>query len=332
MPIIITGGAGFIGSNIVSHFNMKGINDILIVDNLGDSGSPKWKNLVDLKFKDYIHKDTFLDYFKHSTRADEYTVIHCGACSTTTETNYNYLMENNYKYSQRLYDICRNKMFYMINLSSASTYGLGPFDDTVPLEKLRPLNMYGYSKHLFDLYASQYKFDRMTSLKLFNVFGPRESHKSNMVSVVYKFMKEMFLHQNITLFKSAHPLIKDGQQSRDFISVHDVVHVIDWFFQNQITGVYNLGTGVSTPYIDIANTVRDCYHSLFKSSHRNSDFLWIDTPQNLKAQYQHFTRAELKKLRQVGCMYNFASSNYIQEYCSILKSEFMNVNLQGDFL
>jgi ADP-L-glycero-D-manno-heptose 6-epimerase len=292
--IVVTGGAGFIGSATVWGLNKKRFFDIHIVDSLKDS--EKWKNLVNLRFSDYEEKESFLKriiyddpLLKNSIDA----IIHLGACSSTTEKNASYLIENNYKYTQVLCKWCLKNNKDFIYASSAATYGDGSmgFSDNIEnLPDLRPLNMYGYSKQLFDLWA--YKnglFDKITGLKFFNVFGPNEYHKGEMRSIIHKAYQQIKETGKIKLFKSYKKEYRDGEQVRDFIYVKDAVDMILFLMENKIKGLYNIGTGKARSFNDIAFTI-------FKILGKSAKIEYIDMPDFIKEKYQYHTEADMKKL------------------------------------
>jgi len=296
--IVVTGGAGFIGSCFVWKLNQMGIDDILIVDRL--RSGDKWKNLVGKKFEDYIDKRDFIDYVMHDGLSDNVeAVVHIGACSSTTETDADYLMENNFLYTRILAQACleKNKKFFYA--SSAATYGdgtLGFSDEDSKTPHYKPLNMYGYSKHLFDLWVLKNKLqDKLTGFKFFNVFGPNEYHKAGMRSLVHKAFPDARRKHKIRLFKSYHPDYPDGGQKRDFVYVKDVLNVMAYFFQNpDIGGIYNIGTGKEQSWNELAK-------AMFKALGVEGNIEYIEMPDELKDKYQYFTEADLTKLRRVGC-------------------------------
>ncbi|PKA03390.1 NAD-dependent epimerase/dehydratase family protein, partial [Leptospira ellisii] len=224
---IVTGGAGLIGSNLVGELNRQGIEEILVVDHLGSSS--KWKNLVRLRYADYIEKDRFLDLASRSSLLKNYDILfHLGACSSTTETDASYLISNNYEYTKLLAEESLKNGIRFVYASSAATYGDGAFgyDDKTPIQGLKPLNMYGYSKHMFDLYAQKKGFsERITGIKYFNVFGFGEGHKGDMRSVVLKGYEQIKQEGKIRLFKSYRPEYKDGEQRRDFLCAKDAAKI-----------------------------------------------------------------------------------------------------------
>ncbi|MBN2039228.1 MAG: ADP-glyceromanno-heptose 6-epimerase [Spirochaetes bacterium] len=301
--IIVTGGAGFIGSAFVWKLNNEGIDDILIVDELGKS--EKWKNLIGRKFVDYVNKDEFLNNLSDSSYSDVEAVIHMGACTSTTETDADYMMQNNYRYTKELarWAVMKNARF--VYASSAATYGDGSqgfSDNEDTISDLKPLNVYGYSKHLFDIWAIKNKIsDKVAGLKFFNVFGPNEYHKEDMVSVVYKAFHQIIDSGKVTLFKSYLDDYKHGEQMRDFIYVKDVVNVIYWFMQNKdVNGIYNLGTGKARKWADLVKAI-------FSGMGIDPKVDFIDMPQNLREKYQYFTQAEMEKLKQAGYPLEFMS-------------------------
>jgi len=311
--IIVTGGAGFIGSNIVKALNDAGEDKILVVDHLGQG--EKWKNLLDLSFVDYEHKDDFLimlerGLFVHGISA----VIHMGACSSTTEQNADYLIANNYQYSRSLakrYGGSAGVRF--IYASSAATYGDGSrgySDAHDALSLLRPLNMYGYSKHLFDLWALRTGFiERAVGLKYFNVFGPNEYHKGDMRSVVIRSFLQARTLDKVKLFKSYRVDYKDGEQCRDFIYVKDAVKVTLYFLERpDANGIFNVGTGIPRNFNDLSSAV-------FSAIGKAEDIEYIDMPEGLEKRYQYYTCAQMEKLRAAGFSDKFATlEDAVQDY------------------
>lgn len=291
--IIVTGGAGFIGSNIVAKLNEKGIRDIIVVDNL--RSSEKWKNLRGKHFDDFIHKTLFLDKLQYLKNVK--TIIHMGACSSTTEKDADYLIENNYLFSKSLLHWSLKNDVRFIYASSAATYGSGEFgylDSDENSMRLKPLNMYGFSKQLFDEYVIHHKLqNKVVGLKFFNVFGPNEYHKEDMRSMVKKAYEQILDVGYVKLFKSYKKDVADGMQMRDFIYVKDVVDVILWFMDNDKSGIYNLGSGKASTWIELINAV-------FKALKKETDIKFVDMPENLKGKYQYYTEADMQKLRKIG--------------------------------
>ncbi|MGE4554191.1 MAG: ADP-glyceromanno-heptose 6-epimerase [Desulfovibrionaceae bacterium] len=294
---IVTGGAGFIGSAMVWKLNRMGIDDILVVDNL--ASTEKWKNLVGLRYEDYLHRDQFFKYIVEGDDPFETeAVYHMGACSSTTELNADFLMENNYRYSQMVCRFCLNNGARMVNASSAATYGDGSrgfSDDPAGIRGLRPLNMYGYSKQLFDLWAlGAGALDRIASLKFFNVYGPNEYHKGDMMSVVRKAFTQIGATGRLKLFRSHHPDYADGGQLRDFVYVKDVVDIMWWLFEHpEAGGIFNVGTGA-------ARSFKDLGLATFAAMGREPDIEYIDMPESIRGKYQYFTQAEMGRLRAAG--------------------------------
>ena len=295
--MVVTGGAGFIGSNVVKRLNELGEDKIFIVDNLDKS--EKWKNLVSLNFEDYIHKDLFLDEIKKgSFDGSIKAIIHLGARSSTTEQDVDFLMKNNYEYTKELakWSIKNNVRF--IYASSAATYGDGSkgFSDaheTIP--QLKPLNAYGFSKQIFDLWALKNKIlDKIAGLKYFNVYGHGEYHKGDMRSMVLKAYEQIKRDGKIRLFKSYKPEYKDGEQLRDFIYVKDAVDMTLFFLEKpELNGIFNIGTGQPRSWNDLARAV-------FSSLKMQLNIEYVDMPEEIKDKYQYFTKAEMKKLKDAG--------------------------------
>lgn len=315
--IILTGGAGFIGSCFLRKLNDKGISDIIVVDHLDNSD--KWKNLVGKKFKDYVDKDDFIDLAGSGRMNKPDYVIHMGACSSTTLTDASYYMRNNYEYSKALAGWAIQSKAPFLYASSAATYGggeAGYSDKPDNIYNLNPLNMYGYSKHLFDLWVLENNIiNKVAGVKFFNVFGPNEYHKGDMMSVICRAFKSVKENNLIKLFKSYRADYKDGEQKRDFIYVKDAVEVMYYFFTNpKRTGIFNLGTGKARSWNDIAN-------SMFLALGKKTNIEYTDMPDYLRAKYQYFTEADLSSLRSAGCSYQFTSleesvKDYITGYLS----------------
>ncbi|MFH1062245.1 MAG: ADP-glyceromanno-heptose 6-epimerase [Candidatus Omnitrophota bacterium] len=312
--IILTGGAGFIGSGFLWKLNSQGIDDIIVVDELDES--EKWKNLVGKRFIDYIQKDEFLRLIAEDQLPVPTKVIHMGACSSTTCKDGAYFIQNNYEYSKILAQWAFLHKASFIYASSAATYGDGArgYDDSQDLNLLKPLNMYGYSKHLFDLWMQRNGFDKKaTAIKFFNVFGPNEYHKDDMSSVVCKKFKEVRDKGCISLFKSYHKDYKHGQQQRDFIYIKDAVEIMFWMFNNpQATGIFNLGTGKAQTWNELAN-------AMFKALGKTPVINYIDMPDYLQPKYQYYTCANMDKLKKAGCDFKFnCLENTIADYVKYL--------------
>ena len=295
--IIVTGGAGFIGSALIAALNKRGLTDILVVDRLGND--QRWKNLVNLRFADYIDKDDFLDMIAEDVLPfSAEAVFHLGACSSTTETDVSFLMNNNFEYTKQLAQWTADDNIRFIYASSAATYGDGSqgfSDDEEKLETLKPLNPYGYSKQLFDLWAKRNGLlDRIVGLKYFNVFGPNEYHKAEMRSFVLKAFEQINSNGRVRLFKSHRPDFKDGEQKRDFLYVKDAVDMTLFFFDNPKTaGIYNLGAGLARTWNDLAKAV-------FAAMGKSPNIEYIDMPDSVRNQCQYFTEADISKLRSTG--------------------------------
>ena len=311
--IIVTGGAGFIGSAIVWQLNKLGMTDILIVDELGLTD--KWKNLVPLKYNDFINKSVFIDSL-HKMKGNLEAVIHMGANSSTTERDADHLLSNNYEYTKRLAEFCIQKNIRFIYASSAATYGDGSlgFRDSEELpERLRPLNMYGYSKNLFDIKAQREGwFGNIVGLKYFNVYGPNEYHKGDMRSVVHKAYEQIRDTGKVRLFRSLNPGYKDGEQMRDFIYVKDAVNMTLYFLKNKEGGLFNVGTGK-------ARTWKNLVASIFNAMDKTVNIEYIDLPAEIADRYQYFTEAKMDKILKAGYPGEISSleegvADYVKSY------------------
>lgn len=302
--IIVTGGAGFIGSAFVWKLNREGREDIIIVDRLGKND--KWKNLVNLRYVNYIHKDDFYELIYNDTlNFDVDAIIHMGACSSTTERDADYLWRNNFAFTGLLAEWAIEHNVRFIYASSAATYGDGKqgfSDDLDMIRKLKPINMYGYSKQVFDLRVLRESWqDKIAGLKFFNVFGPNEYHKGDMSSVIFKAFHQIKETGKVKLFKSYHPEYKDGGQMRDFVYVKDCIDVMWWLLGNRdVNGIFNLGTGK-------ARTWNDLIRAVFGAMDIKTNIEYIEMPESLRNQYQYFTQAEMKKLEDLRCPVNFYS-------------------------
>ncbi|MHC4299547.1 MAG: ADP-glyceromanno-heptose 6-epimerase [Planctomycetota bacterium] len=314
--IIVTGGAGFIGSALIAKLNARQISDILVVDQLGKDR--KWKNLRNLSFADYADKADFLEMVIGG-RLDSSVeaIFHLGACSDTTEIDASYMMKNNYEYSKVLARWAADANVRFVYASSAATYGDGSagFEDQEEnTEILCPLNIYGYSKHAFDLWARRSGLLKsMVGLKYFNVFGPNEYHKGNMRSFVAKAFEQINADGKVCLFKSHEPDYADGEQVRDFIYIKDAVDMTLFFLDNPyLNGLYNIGTGE-------ARTWNDLVVAVFAAMGKKPTIEYVDMPHRIRNQYQYFTRADMSKLRNADYKKHTTSledaiRDYVQNY------------------
>lgn len=322
--IVVTGAAGFIGSAIVWRLNTLGKEDIVIVDELGME--EKWKNLVGLKYSDFIHKDDFIAMILD----DEVTfsidsLIHMGANSSTTEMNADHLLFNNYEYTKELAKYSIKNDIRFIYASSAATYGdgsLGFDDDENRLETLRPLNMYGYSKQMFDLWAKrQGILNKIAGLKYFNVFGPNEYHKGDMRSVAHKAFGQINDTGKLRLFKSHNPKYKDGEQLRDFVYIKDAVDMTLFFLEHKDkNGIYNIGAGKARTWNDLAKAI-------FNALNKPLNIEYFDPPKQLEEKYQYFTEANLDKLKKAG--YNKPLTSLEEGVADYVKNYLLKVKYLG---
>ena len=315
--IIITGGAGMIGSIIAWHLNTKlDVDDLVIVDHI--THQAQWQNLVHRQYVEYLDRDQLFDYLEGNDEVE--AVIHMGAISATTETDFNKLVEANIHYSQDLWSWCAefNVPFYYA--SSAATYGdgSGGYDD-VSIDKLRPLNAYGYSKHFFDQWALKQAPENSppawAGFKFFNVYGPNEYHKQRMASVAFHTFNQFSETGTMQLFKGTKPGIKDGEQLRDFVYVKDAATIVCSFLEKanpKNNGIYNIGTGQARTFKDLATSMME---SMGKAPH----ITYIDMPADLQGKYQYFTEAKMAKLRKAGFKAPMTSledgvKDYVQNY------------------
>jgi ADP-L-glycero-D-manno-heptose 6-epimerase len=318
--ILVTGGAGFIGSALVWALNQRGLTDVVVTDILGSD--EKWKNLTPLKFADYVEAGDFRrELSKNAAFFGKFsTVFHLGACSATTEKNASYLADNNFAYTKELAKWAQSQGSRFIYASSAATYGdgvQGMDDKNDDLQRLRPLNMYGYSKHLFDLYAQRAGWlSRIVGVKYFNVFGPNEDHKGDMRSLVNKAYQQILTTGRVQLFRSHKPEFKDGEQMRDFLYVKDAVEMTIHFAEHsqgaKAGGLYNLGSGEANTWLTLTK-------SIFSALNREPAIDFIDMPEVLRGKYQYFTQADLSKLRATGYQRAMtplrdAVQDYVQNY------------------
>lgn len=315
--IVITGGAGFIGSCLAAKLNEMGRKDLILVDVDGGK-EPKSHNIAKRKFTDYFEKDDFLRELSKGRLAREVEVVfHMGACTDTMERNREYMMETNLEYSKRLAEWCLREAKRLIYASSASTYGdgtLGYSDEDALVPRLKPLNLYGLSKQLFDLWLIERGFQKkMIGFKFFNVYGPNEYHKGEMRSMVRKGYEQVKKTGKIRLFRSHKPEYKDGEQKRDFIYVKDGVEVMLWAWKNpDAAGIFNLGTGKAQTWNELAGAI-------FSALGMKTEIEYFDMPESLRDQYQYWTQADLTNLRKAGYRHPFSSiregvKDYVRNY------------------
>lgn len=301
--IVVTGGAGFIGANIVKALNARGRNDVMVVDDLRDG--TKFVNLADCTLADYLDKDDFLARVKSALRGESVdlpkidAIFHEGACSDTTEWDGHYMMENNFEYSKVLLNYCEQQGIPFLYASSAATYGGSEVFKEEP-ECEKPLNVYGYSKLLFDQHVRS-RWSELTTqvvgFRYFNVYGPREQHKGKMASVAYHNHLQIRNGETLKLF-GGYDGYEAGMQSRDFVYVGDVVDVNLWFLDHpDKSGIFNLGTGRAEPFKAIGEAVIDFY--------AKGEIDYIPFPEELKGRYQSYTRADISNLRESGCDIEF---------------------------
>lgn len=296
MKFIVTGAAGLIGSAVIWKLNQEGITDILAVDHLSDS--EKWKNLRALSYADYMEREDFLDLLLSDALPEGIEgIIHMGACSSTTEKDATYLVHNNFEYTKALAQYCTEKKIKFLYASSAATYGDGEKgykDDESCIEELRPMNMYGYSKQMFDLWARyHFLFSSITGVKFTNVYGPNELHKGSMRSMVCRAYEQIRDTGKVKLFKSERSDYAHGEQKRDFIYVKDAVNMLWHLWQNNCHGLYNIGSGKAETWNALVNAV-------FKAMGKEVNIEYIDMPDHLKGKYQYYTCADMEKMIASG--------------------------------
>jgi ADP-L-glycero-D-manno-heptose 6-epimerase len=317
MKLIVTGGAGFIGSCLLWKLNQKGISDILVVDHLGDS--LKWRNILGKDFKDYIEKDDFLKLVcEDKIDRDTEAIVHLGACTSTICNDASYFIKNNYEYSKILASYALRKNIAFLYASSAATYGRGDtgFSDQDEITlKLNPLNIYGYSKQLFDLWLLKNGLvNKVTGFKFFNVFGPNEYHKGPMMSVIAKSFERILKEKKISLFKSHREDYADGEQKRDFIYVKDAVDIVCHFIEHpRKTGIFNVGTGCARTWNELARAI-------FSALDMPANIEYFDIPESIRDKYQYYTQADLNKLEKAGLRHSFLEFNEaVADYVGFLK-------------
>lgn len=319
--ILVTGGAGFIGSNIVKALSDDGRYRLAVCDWLGTDN--KWRNLANAVFDDFVYPET-LPAFLEDHRSSLVAIVHMGAISSTTENDADLIMRNNFQLSRFLWDWCAAHGSRFIYASSAATYGDGTagFDDdqnSNALAQLVPLNAYGWSKHAFDRFvaatldAGEPAPAQWAGLKFFNVYGPNEYHKGGMRSVVSQLFDQLAAGERVRLFKSHNPNYEDGGQLRDFVYVKDCVQVISWLLDHPDTsGLFNLGTGQARSFLDLA-------HGVFAALDKKPEVEFIDTPERIRDKYQYFTQANMDKLFKAGFAQQFTPlesgvSDYVRTY------------------
>ncbi len=325
--IIVTGGAGMIGSAFIWKLNQMGEKNILVVDKLRNE--EKWLNIRKREFADWIDRDNLKEWLSCEENAKKITaIVHMGACSATTETNGDYLMDNNFGYSKFLWNFCAEKNIKYIYASSAATYGMGELgynDDVSPeeLQKLRPLNKYGYSKKIFDDWAfKQTKTPKQwNGLKFFNVYGPQEYHKGRMASMIFHTFNQYKENGYVKLFKSYKEGFKDGEQLRDFVYVKDVVDIMYYMLTNDVSsGIFNIGTGKARSFLDLSMaTMRAAAKNPNLEQAKVVEL--IPMPEDLRGRYQYFTEAKINKLREIGYTKEMTSleagvKDYVENYLS----------------
>ena len=294
---IVTGAAGLIGSSVIWGLNRRGVGDILAVDHLGCS--EKWRNLRALEYADYMEKEDFRDLLADggldNVKIDG--IFHLGACSATTEKDATYLIHNNFEATKELALFAVNHNIPLIYASSCATYGDGSQgykDDESSIEKLRPLNMYGYSKQMFDLWARRNGLlDKICGCKFSNIYGPNEHHKAEMRSVVLRAYEQISIEGKMRLFRSYKPEYADGEQKRDFLYVKDAVEMLMFLFDKKATGLYNIGSGK-------AETWNSMVKAAFKALNKPENIEYIDMPESLRPKYQYYTCADMSKLHKLG--------------------------------
>ncbi len=316
--IVITGACGFIGSCFVRHLNDLGIDNLILVDDF--KNSEKWKNLRRKRFKELISKEKVFSFLEGKENQIE-AFVHLGACSDTLEREGDYLLENNYRFSIRLVEMALKEKIPFVYASSAATYGdgkLGFSDQESLLYQYEPLNLYGFSKHLFDLWLyEKKKLDQVVGLKYFNVFGPNENHKGRMASMVYKMAHKVKEEGTIQLFKSTEPhLYKDGEQVRDFIYVKDVVKMTYFLLQQRkkkkASGIFNIGRGKAVTWNSLAK-------ALFKALGKKVSLEYVDMPEEMVKGYQNYTKAEMGKFFRLAPSFSFTEieesvDDYVNNY------------------
>jgi ADP-L-glycero-D-manno-heptose 6-epimerase len=313
--VLVTGGAGFIGSALVWALNRRGCDDIVVCDRLGTD--EKWRNLTPLRFAEFVEADDLRLRLQSGALKNFDLILHMGACSSTTERDAGFLFRNNFEFTRDLAEWALSKSVRFVYASSAATYGdgsAGMADDDSQLDNLRPLNMYGYSKHLFDLHAKRAGFlNKIVGLKYFNVFGPNEDHKGDMRSLVHKSFAHVQNENLIRLFKSYRKDFRDGEQKRDFLYVKDAVAMTLHLAANKKANrLFNIGSGEARTWIDLANSV-------FAALGKKPKIEFIEMPETIRDKYQYFTQADISRLRATGYKDKITSlenavADYVQNY------------------
>lgn len=316
--VLVTGGAGFIGSALVWALNEYGIERIVIADRLGTD--EKWRNLVPLRFEDYVDADDLLPQLNSAALGAFDLVLHMGACSATTERDASFLMRNNFEFTKNLAHWSRNHAARFVYASSAATYGDGDAgmsdrdESTAALARFRPLNAYGYSKQLFDQYAARCGLlSHIVGLKYFNVFGPNEAHKGDMRSLVHKAYGQIASTGRVQLFRSHRDDYRDGEQKRDFLYVKDAVAMtLHLAMTRSANGLFNIGSGSANTWLSLVDAI-------FAAMGRERVVDFVDIPESIRDKYQYFTEADIGKLRDTGYVapvspLAHAVRDYVQEY------------------
>ncbi|MFY7852388.1 MAG: ADP-glyceromanno-heptose 6-epimerase, partial [Brevundimonas sp.] len=301
--VVVTGGAGFIGSNIVSRLCSEGRWDVIVCDRLESADLGKWRNIAKSPIADFWQpEELFAQLDRHVERVT--AIVHMGAISSTTEQDADLILRTNFSLSRDLWDWCALNDTRLIYASSAATYGDGSAgfedaDDLASIGRLQPLNAYGYSKKLFDQYAVReasrdHAPKQWAGLKFFNVYGPNEGHKGGMKSVIAQIWPRVAAGETVSLFRSHHPDYADGGQLRDFVFVDDVVDIIDWLLcEPQISGIFNAGSGQARSFLDLANAT-------FAAAGKEPRVTYIDMPEVIRDRYQYFTQASMDRVRSLG--------------------------------
>jgi ADP-L-glycero-D-manno-heptose 6-epimerase len=322
--IVVTGGAGFIGSNIVAELTAEGGYDVVVCDWLGEAALGKWRNIAKHPIADFVRPEALFGWLD-AHAAEVEAIVHMGAVSSTTEPDADHIVHSNFTLSRDLWHWAVEHGSRLIWASSAATYGAGEQgfegrDDFQSLTRLRPLNAYGWSKSLFDLYARR-EIDRgraprqWAGLKFFNVYGPNEQHKGSMKSVVAQIWPKVAAGEGVQLFRSHRPDYADGGQMRDFVYVRDCARVVSWLLDTPgVNGVFNLGSGKARSFLDLA-------HAVFAAAGREPQVAYVDTPVEIRDKYQYFTEADMSRLEAAGYAHGFTEleagvADYVGRYLS----------------